>query len=210
MHDDAGTTGRWMTYDELAEMRGIKRIGAVRLVQRYKWRRQAGNDGRARVLVPHDALAPVRGTDAGSSAPMHVTPTSAGNGSGTDAGTMLAGALAALEDAVTGLRGQLDVANARAERAEAAIADAASDVRELRSHATALQVELAERQAALDRTQAEVRKTEAEIEQLRAEAEAAKIAQAEAEADTAELRQADDARKARGLLARLRAAVRGE
>jgi hypothetical protein len=54
MHDDAGTTGRWMTYDELAEMRGIKRIGAVRLVQRYKWRRQAGNDGRARVLVPHE------------------------------------------------------------------------------------------------------------------------------------------------------------
>jgi hypothetical protein len=96
MNDDAGTTGRWMTYDELAEMRGIKRIGAVRLVQRYKWRRQAGNDGRARVLVPHDAVAPVRGTDAGSSAPTHVTPTSAGNDAGTDAGTMLAGALARL------------------------------------------------------------------------------------------------------------------
>jgi hypothetical protein len=33
--DDAGT-GRWMTYDELAAVRGIKRIGAVRLVQRHK------------------------------------------------------------------------------------------------------------------------------------------------------------------------------
>ena len=44
---------------------------------------------------------------------------------------------------------------ARADRAEAAMVDAEFDVRELRSHAAALQGELAERQAALDRTQAE-------------------------------------------------------
>ena len=65
MNADAGT-GRWMTYDELAEVRGIRRIAAVRLVQRYKWRRQAGNDGRARVLVPYDAAQKVRGSDAGT------------------------------------------------------------------------------------------------------------------------------------------------
>jgi hypothetical protein len=43
--EDAGT-GRWVTYDELAKVRGIERIGAVRLVQRKRWRRQRGNDGR--------------------------------------------------------------------------------------------------------------------------------------------------------------------
>ena len=139
MNDDAGTGGRWMTYDELAAMRGIKRIGAVRLVQRYKWRRQAGNDGRARVLVPRDALQPVRGTDAG---------------------TTLAGALAALEDAVSGLREQLDVANARAERVEADRADerlrteaviAAERGRadDLRDRLIAMQEQLADAHAAL-------------------------------------------------------------
>ena len=129
MNDDAGTGGRWMTYDELAAMRGIKRIGAVRLVQRYKWRRQAGNDGRARVLVPHDSLQPVRGTDAGTSAPAPVTHTSAGSAAGNDTGTsttLMAGALAALETAVLSLterasvaERRADEAGARAERAEA-------------------------------------------------------------------------------------------
>jgi hypothetical protein len=57
-----GTEGRWLTYDELAEVRGIRRIGAVRLAQKRRWRRQPGNDGRVRVLVPPDALAQVRGT----------------------------------------------------------------------------------------------------------------------------------------------------
>ena len=39
--DDDTPTGRWMTYDEIAATRGIKRSGAVRLVQRQRWRRQA-------------------------------------------------------------------------------------------------------------------------------------------------------------------------
>jgi chromosome segregation ATPase len=46
--------------------------------------------------------------------------------------------------------------------------------------------------------------------ELRHQVEAAQIAQGEAEADAAELRQAEAARRARGLLARLRAAWRGE
>ena len=43
---------RWMTYAELAEARGIKPAGAVRLVQRRKWLRRPGNDGSTRVAVP--------------------------------------------------------------------------------------------------------------------------------------------------------------
>ena len=213
MNDDAGTGGRWMTYDELAAMRGIKRIGAVRLVQRYKWRRQAGNDGRARVLVPHDALQPARGTDAGTNAPIHVTPTSAGSAAGNDAGTMLEGALAALEDAVAALREQLDVANARAERAESAItteraksdalrqqlvrADARSD--ELRTEAAALHERVEALQAGqdmmLDMHARALAEAQEQLERVREAAEG--------------LREREQERRARGLLARLRAAVRG-
>lgn len=57
-----GADGRWLTYDELAKVRGIKRIGAVRLAKRQNWRRQPGNDGKVRVMVPTEALAMVRGT----------------------------------------------------------------------------------------------------------------------------------------------------
>jgi hypothetical protein len=199
MSDDAGTGGRWMTYDELAAMRGIKRIGAVRLVQRYKWRRQAGNDGRARVLVPHDALQPVRGTDAGTSAPEPIAPTSAGSAAENDAGTLLAGALAALEGAVAGLREQLDAANGRAERAESAVATDRAEVAAERAKADALRERVDDLQAGQEL-----------MMDMHARALAAAQDQLSRVREAAEgLRQAEEVRRARGLLARLRAAVRG-
>ena len=185
-----------MTYDELAEMRGIKRIGAVRLVQRYKWRRQAGNDGRARVLVPHDAMEKVRGSDAGDDAGTSAAPTDAGNGAGTGAATMMARGLAALEDAVQVLREQLAAERQGKERAEAAVAGERSRSDVLRSRLN----EMIEARAEADRAIAE--------ERLRADAAhaAAQAAQQAAE----QLRQADEARRARGRLRRVLAAWRGE
>jgi hypothetical protein len=149
---DDGTDGRWLTYDELATVRGIKRIGAVRLAQRQKWRRQPGNDGKTRIMVPTDALALVRGTP---------TPDAkhegAANGARDDAGTAVVAftaALAALEKAHAG------------------------EVAGLRERAV---------------------RAEGERDQARGEAREAK--------DAAEsLRRADDARRARGRWARLRAA----
>src|SRR5690242_12778545 len=44
--------GQWMSKAELAAARGISLASADRLVRRRKWRRQKGNDGRVRVLVP--------------------------------------------------------------------------------------------------------------------------------------------------------------
>jgi hypothetical protein len=41
-----------MSYAELARALGVSVDGARRRVQRGRWARQAGNDGRARVLVP--------------------------------------------------------------------------------------------------------------------------------------------------------------
>jgi chromosome segregation ATPase len=54
--DSSDDNGRWLTYDEIAEARGTEKIGAIRWVQRHKWRRQPGNDGLVRVLVPEEAL----------------------------------------------------------------------------------------------------------------------------------------------------------
>lgn len=51
--------GRWMTFPELAEARGTSRHAAEVLVRRHKWRKQDGNDGRVRVLVPPGFDRPV-------------------------------------------------------------------------------------------------------------------------------------------------------
>jgi hypothetical protein len=56
--DGDGDGGRWLTYAQLAETRGITRKAAICMTQRHRWRRQPGNDGTALVWVPHDDLTP--------------------------------------------------------------------------------------------------------------------------------------------------------
>jgi uncharacterized small protein (DUF1192 family) len=53
------TNERWMTYDDLAAALGIAPDSARRLVARKKWSRRPGNDGKARISVPADALPDV-------------------------------------------------------------------------------------------------------------------------------------------------------
>src|SRR5215472_11219395 len=57
---EAFLEGRWLTYAELAEIRGIGRPSAVKLAQRERWRRIPGNDRdrTVRVLVPPEWLQP--------------------------------------------------------------------------------------------------------------------------------------------------------
>lgn len=45
-----------LTYDEIADLFGIERESARHLVLRKQWRRTKGNDGKARIEVPLDAL----------------------------------------------------------------------------------------------------------------------------------------------------------
>lgn len=132
---EQGEDSRWLTYDELAEARGIDRQSARRLASRLKWRRQQDNRQTIRVLVPEDwAERPPR--TRGSSADM-------------------SRAVAALEAAVTTLREQLGQANSRAEAA----ARERETAERLREAATAradalrdeLKVLLAEREADRER-----------------------------------------------------------
>src|SRR4051812_26088425 len=55
-----------MTYEEAGRVLGIDPDSVSRRARRLKWPRQPGNDGRARVAVPPDALpqsAPASGQD---------------------------------------------------------------------------------------------------------------------------------------------------
>jgi chromosome condensin MukBEF ATPase and DNA-binding subunit MukB len=106
-----------------------------------------------------------------------------------DGGVDASAAIAALQAAVTMLGDQLSHERTRADVAQGRLDD-------LQAKLVETQAELA---AAMDRA-----------DQSAAELEAAQIALGEAQADVAELRQAEEARKGRGLVARLRSALRGE
>jgi hypothetical protein len=49
---DSEPDARWLSYDEIADMRGIDRASAIRMVRRKQWPKQDGNDGTTRVAVP--------------------------------------------------------------------------------------------------------------------------------------------------------------
>lgn len=48
---------RWLSYDELAKLRGIDKDSAVRLVRRKRWPKREGNAGAVRIAVPGSVLA---------------------------------------------------------------------------------------------------------------------------------------------------------
>jgi hypothetical protein len=155
-----GEAGRWLSYAELATLRGITRKAAARLTLRHRWRRQPGNDGAVRVWVPA-AEIPHR-------QPPRQGPPDALGDLDTD--------------------GPLTAANARADAA-IALADR-------------LLTQLTEAQTAVTSERSRTDELRGALE--RATSEAARAVQALEERD-----RADAARRAQGLLARLRAAWRG-
>jgi hypothetical protein len=185
--DDRGDI-RWLTYAELGQVRGISTASATRLAFRRKWRRQPGNDGIVRVAVP-----------AGEDQPRSDKPHDDMGDDRADIMRLVSALEAAIATArereqtdaatITGLREQLAEAIERAKTTEARAERADAALTGERAKADALRERLEAREGDLDmaRTQAATAH-----EALKA------------------LRQADDARKARGLMARLRAAVRGE
>ena len=186
----------WMTYAELGKARGIDPASAKRLAIRRHWRRQRGNDGTAQVAVPVTEATPreSRTEDDTGDIPSDVT---------SDVTPFHAKALAALEDAIAVLREQLEAerhqvqaANGRADKAEAAVAGERTRSDVLRSRLD----EMIEARAEADRAIAE--------ERLRADA--AHAAAQAAQQAVEELRQAEAARRSTGVLTRLRAAWRGE
>jgi hypothetical protein len=110
----------WLSYPELARLRGINLTSAFRLAKRHGWRRQKGNDGKLRVLVPavDRTIDLDKSVDKGRAAP--------GKGPDNDLAQVVAAirsdtmeVVKPLQDAIAVLETQLTEANSRAERADA-------------------------------------------------------------------------------------------
>jgi chromosome segregation ATPase len=185
-HREAFPEGRWLTYDEIAKIRGIGRASAVKLAQRERWQRRPGNDRTARVLVPVDWLKPARRS--GDTSPEEFPESS--RELSRIIGVLEAAIAASKEGAATDaaaistLREQLAEANRRAHSDAAAIAEAnarsdrAEQGREgeraradaLRDRLNVMQAQLADAHAALQRAEtADARAERAEQDKERAE-----------------------------------------
>jgi chromosome segregation ATPase len=166
--DDGRDDVRWLSYDELAEARGISRELAIRLSFRRKWPRRDGNDQTARVAVPLSELVPKKQTpDAAHDDIPHV--------------------ISRLTDvfsvAVSSLTSRAEAAEKRAERAETEVATLRDELDQSRATAQAAEAQArgllkqaddalsAERTARMS-AETEVAELRDELEQLRAEAEA--------------------------------------
>jgi hypothetical protein len=236
-------TGQWMTKAELAQVRGIAIESVEKLMRRQGWRRQPGNDGRIRVLVPSDFLEP-RASDEDAEEAESPSDIESPRDKSHEI-MVLEAAVAALsearEEAVTRalaaeqradgawaladqVLAQLADERARGERVEALLvgeqqrADALQT--ELRKAQGAVEVAveranpLARADQAAEALRADNAEQEVEAERSRADGLWSKLETAQAELraaqETAEqLRQAEAERQARGLLARIRAALRG-
>jgi len=195
---DAADTGdrQWLTYGQLAEARQIGRRAAVRLAQRHRLRRQPGNDGTVRVWVPADMAASSPFRPHPPATPATPDAADADDTKGADAAPFHSQALAALEDALRAADARADAALALANTLAAELADAGVRADHERQRADALHTGLATAETAITELRAGLAVAEHD-------------AQAALEAAEA-LRQAEAERKARGLVARLRAAWRGE
>ena len=147
--DDDGDGGRWVTYAQLAELRGITRKAAIRMTYRHHWRRQPGNDGMALVLVPREALTK----------PARQTPVAEGDDD-TPGKPLLAGALAALEAALVQANDRAEAADRRAaeavalaDRTLAVLADDRAEAAQAKAELRGVRDELTQAQEAAKKAQ---------------------------------------------------------
>ena len=130
MTDDTSDDGKWLTYQQLAEVRRISKPSAIRLVMRRHWRRHRDNERVVRVLVPHAMLEPDR-TPYDASTPLRPGRWPRWSTRSRCCGIRLDVASARAERAeadkaderqrADNLRAQIDAERGRADRAEAAI-----------------------------------------------------------------------------------------
>jgi hypothetical protein len=168
---------RWLSYAEIAKIRGISRASVERKVRRARWRRQIDNQGVTRVAVPL-AYAESAADDPADN------PGGGPAGSPSDSQD----GVARLEQMVTEANKRADAVLALADRLTAQLADATE------------RIEQAENRA--DAAHQRAGRAEARADASEKVAQQAREAATAAEERAAGLRQADDARKARGRLRR--------
>lgn len=75
-HSPAGSMAsrgdtRWLSYDDLVEVSGIKRSSVTRMVRRKKWPKRNGNGRGVRVEVPTDAIDAMQAKNNARPLPLH-------------------------------------------------------------------------------------------------------------------------------------------
>jgi hypothetical protein len=189
--------GHWLTYPELAAVRGIDKPSAIRLATRKKWRRQRDNHRVVRVLVPPDWASPrYQSMDQPMDKAMDRSDDQGALGAALAAVEAAhQGEVAALHGQIAGLKAAADAtaarltdAEARADRAEAAITG--------------------ERKRA-DRAEYRADGLRSRVDELEVNLGAARAEAHQATETAAALTRDEVARKARGRWARLRAAWGG-
>jgi chromosome segregation ATPase len=182
-----------MTYTELARVRGISKSSAERLVFRNHWRRQRGNNGITRALVPWDSLTGDSSGDVSGDIPPVETPDTAGDVSfHARALAVLEDSLAALREAkdseiatlrdmLVELRGSIGRAEERAEHAEGRATNAEARIAGLEANADQARAVAREAQEAVRvlKERADVASALVEAEQRRTGAERARAEQTE-------------------------------
>lgn len=212
---------RWMTHVELAEARGISTASVIKLALRHGWRKQKDNRGAVRCLVPPE-FANARkdsrvdrtsgaGADAGADKSSEISVLQFAYHAALEAKdgeiAALKGQIVALSDGFVAeraaLRGEADLARADVQAARQT-AEAADGRRQ------AAEVARDEERARADQLKELLEATQVEMAEQQSLTDQAEAARREAIQAVEQLRQADAARKARGLLARLKTAWRGE
>jgi hypothetical protein len=129
-----------LTYAELAEALGITPASANKLARRRRWPRVPGNDRKARVSVPEDALVRAPSPpDGPPPSPLDVPPVSPPDNQVHELRALVAKLereLAGAHGELTGVREALDEARARAGAAEARSSELSADLAASRTATT--------------------------------------------------------------------------
>jgi len=217
---DRGDGARWMTFSELAKVRGISKLSAARLVRRHGWRRQQDNQGHVIALVPSIWVNPADNPPASprDDPPDDLSDKATRPADNPPDAASLVAALAAVESAhiraENALRERAEAAEGRAEaaesRAEAERERADAAIAAERRRAVEAEEALAFERVRVESLQRDVAAHLSMATEAAHGFEAVRQRAAEAERAADALRQTEAARKGRGRLARLRAAWRGE
>jgi hypothetical protein len=167
---DSTADGRWLTFAELSQLRGISKTSAMKLVRRHGWRRQKNNKGHVRVLVPVAWVAADDTREPNSAADM-------------------SRAIRAFDSAIATLREQLVRETGRTEAAERARTALTVQLAQAEAGRAAERSRAEANRGARTRAEAEAEALRAQLDQARAEAQQATQA---AEAEAAQLRQATE------------------
>jgi hypothetical protein len=167
---DSTVDGRWLTFAELGQLRGISKTSAMKLVSRHGWRRQKNNKGQIRALVP---LAWVAGDDARE-------PNSPAD---------MSRAIRAFDSAIATLREQLVRETGRTEAAERARTAMTVQLAQAEAGRAAERLRAEAEKEARTRAEEEVEALRAQLDWAQAEAQQATQA---AEAEAARLQQATE------------------